>query len=725
MGLSGFSGIAWLAAGVIATVSWPSWDVLAQYAFLLRVPLALAALLILLPLMGLRFAWSKPLVRGLFDLQPDQALVVALAAVAAAGAAAMNASIVLAYAPARMGVRSLSALPAWAWVTLVGVLSLWIVGAVVLMTKQQDGPVWPCLGKGLLGWGLGMAVAAALVFRFEKDTEIQACDWVLFGTVNLGPGYVNPAGEFQAGHVQAGVAFVCILVVYACLGLYGWHRLKADGKTTAMVPALASALMLAVMLCWICAPLAFLFDVSRFPFLLVLAAWGAITGQSLKSDHFYRLVVPAGTAPKPEPAKVVGDTERIIVVAANGGGIQSAAWAAQVLHGLAADCKQFKGAVKMISAVSGGSLGTVFYVDWLRRSHAKQAVPDPVETAMESSLDEVAWGIAWTDFLRGLVPWLFGSFGQKPRHPGWVGGGLIGRGRLLEEAWSYNAEAPGNKGQKKLKDQALSDWRPEADTAHPAIILNATATETGKRVLFSTSSMGAAPITGRARVDADQIHEICHVQYDVAVSTAARLSASFPYVTPAARSDAAGDQPHIVDGGYYDNYGMATLVEWLDSALQRPPQPPDAVKEPAKKRSVLVIQILGSPVAPTGQEKAKYTSRGWFFQAFAPVTTLLNVRSSGQFAHNEIELDLLKQKWASEVSIESVQFEFPDEDAPLSWHLTPNEKAAIGAAWNGNHCKQKDSKIWDARDTVCRYLSCPPPRRAPAPAGVQTTGEPV
>jgi len=49
--------------------------------------------------------------------------------------------------------------------------------------------------------------------------------------------------------------------------------------------------------------------------------------------------------------------------------------------------------------------------------------------------------------------------------------------------------------------------------------------------------------------------------YDVTVATAARLSATFPYVTPASCSDQPGPQPHIVDSGYYDNYGMATLVE--------------------------------------------------------------------------------------------------------------------------------------------------------------------
>src|SRR5690606_7920727 len=53
--------------------------------------------------------------------------------------------------------------------------------------------------------------------------------------------------------------------------------------------------------------------------------------------------------------------------------------------------------------------------------------------------------------------------------------------------------------------------------------------------------------------------------------TAARLSATFPYVTPAARpelsisgkTDAVARRRsfHLIDGGYYDNYGVAAALD--------------------------------------------------------------------------------------------------------------------------------------------------------------------
>ena len=683
---------ALVVPAMVLVAYWP------QHAFLLRVPLALAAFLVLLPFLGLK--WSKPLAAGLFDCSPAQTFIVALAAVAAAGSVAMNASIVLAYGPLRMGLKSSApvTIAGGCWLFWVALLSLPVMVGVWIMASQQKNKAGDSGLAGVLGLAVGLGISWLIIDQWSNaaGNGMPAGDWMLFGKLNVGPGYVDSNNNLLPKHEQARWAFGIVAAVYLLVGACGWWRLNRPGKTTRMVPALASALMIATLLCWICAPLAFLFDASRFPFLLVLAVWGAITGRSVKSDHFYRLQLCSAPPPtKPSPKDVIRGAKKIIVVAANGGGIQSAAWAAQVLYGLATDCpkcgKEFRQALKLISAVSGGSVGTMFFVDWLNRG-ATQGV-DPVETAQESSLDGVSWALAWTDFLRGFFPWLLGGFSRKDGKKAWIPEGVIGRGRVLEGEWSFNA------GGTPLREQPLSNWWPSEDNGLPAIILNTTEVETGDRVLFATSTMGNATREGRARKDADALHCINSQQYDVPVATAARLSASFPYVTPAARSDAPGARSHLVDGGYYDNYGMATLVEWLDDAL---------TNCDGCKPEVLVIQILGAPVSAQSNETPE--SRGWFFQALAPLLTLVNVRGSGQFAHNTIELDLLKEKWKGEkVTIDSVQFEFPDPDAPLSWHLTGEQKRAIHLAWRDQHRKQAGTKIGGARAEVCKFLSrhCP------------------
>jgi hypothetical protein len=461
---------------------------------------------------------------------------------------------------------------------------------------------------------------------------------------------------------------------------------------------LCSALMLVMMISWMLSAVAFFFDFWHVPTLAIVALVGIITAQSRHSDHFYDLKPRDNAISAPDPATTLCATKarRLILVAANGGGIQAAAWAAQVLYGLYEDCGQnFGSALRMISSVSGGSVGNACFVGWLA-DPAKTKRPD--EAARESSLDEVAWGLAWPDFVRALLPWIFPN--------------LIGRGRALERAWCANSAT--NPKERSRLDELLSDWNTRvANGELPAVVMNGTISETGERFLMATTRMGSC---GRARVDATRLHTINGEQFDIAAVTAARLSATFPYVTPASRSDGPGPQPHIVDGGYYDNYGMATMVEWLDEAL---------TTAGAHVDSVLVIQIHGAPIDSQKSKRGdsngggdpnsrnadteEIKNRGWFYQAIAPLLTLDAVRSSGQVAHNDIELSLLQQKWAAPgVPIHTVVFEFSRADAPLSWHLTPEEADTIRIAWTGNDmrpCRNRVKRFLDGSDDLA--CGCP------------------
>jgi len=78
---------------------------------------------------------------------------------------------------------------------------------------------------------------------------------------------------------------------------------------------------------------------------------------------------------------------------------------------------------------------------------------------------------------------------------------------------------------------------------------------------------------------------------DIAITTAVRLSSAFPFISPPARPLPAASLPdgnplaagqrkagggengfmnmHLADGGYYDNSGVAALVQWLTQRSQR------------------------------------------------------------------------------------------------------------------------------------------------------------
>jgi hypothetical protein len=255
----------------------------------------------------------------------------------------------------------------------------------------------------------------------------------------------------------------------------------------------------------------------------------------------------------------------------------------------------------------------------------------------------------------------------------------------------------------------LSRWRRGVAEGHrPALIFNATSTDGGTRYLFSTTVVREKP--GQADF---------HSSYsgkDVFISTAARLSATFPYVSPVARAQAGSiwdDEPHIADGGYYDAYGVSSLVDWLNDALEN-----GAART---TRSILIIEIRGDKRPPvvehsgTAEDKDRATGeawRSWSYQLYAPLGAMLAVRKAGQIAHNETELGLLAARWAlasPKVEISRALFEYPESTTPLSWHLTRSEQTAIGRYWQQH---VRNSCAWQvvqgflagngSRLTVCR-----------------------
>lgn len=698
-----------------------SWGESAQYTVFLRVPLLLGLVLLALPFVAF-FSGAKTLLRGLFDLTPLSLFVVTLAALATAGTVCTTASVIIKNGAARLGVGhsyTQSLLPAWGWLVIMAGLSLPVVGFSLWFSIKQEHNTGGLVVAALTGAAVALSAAYFLITSngslitliIPTISDPRFKDYL--SKTGLFAGYVQPGSPDDPWpeHLRALTAFALTFVLYIVIGAFGWRQL---GKKR-MVPALCSALMLMLMLGWLLSGVAFFFDAWHVPTLLIVGAVGVLTAQSRRSDHFYHLRKTKEPSDAPDPYTTIARRSRVIVAAANGGGIQAGAWAAQVLYGLNEDeeCGEaFERSLRMISSVSGGSVGNACFVHWLAN---KDTARQPHKAAAMSSLDEVTWGLVWPDFLRALLPWLLG--------------GLMGRGRALERAWILNsarrASAPGK------MDKPLSSWNEKVAAGDlPAVVMNATIAETGERLLLATTRL-VNKADGRARVDATELHTINRERFDVGVVTAARLSASFPYVTPAARGNQPGPLPHVVDGGYYDNYGMATMVEWLDEAL---------AGARGEIESVLVIQIHGAPVNPDAPDKRRARNRvkrdsrsesadaasqigkqrakgrGWFYQAFAPLQTLLSVRTAGQVAHNDIELELLQQKWAAKVPIHTVTFEFQNPDAPLSWHLTPTEVHEIKRAWHEDMepCKQLVREFLAGNDclecgcVMCKSAYCAP-----------------
>ena len=76
---------------------------------------------------------------------------------------------------------------------------------------------------------------------------------------------------------------------------------------------------------------------------------------------------------------------------------------------------------------------------------------------------------------------------------------------------------------------------------------------------------------------------------------------------------------HLADGGYYDNSGVAALVQWLHNGLSDL-----ADRNPTRlPKQILVIRINAFPAAEQGYVKEH---RGTFFQFWAPLLTMNTFR---------------------------------------------------------------------------------------------------
>lgn len=639
------------------------------YLYLLRVQILTCLVLLLAPL-----ALLSPILRGLFDLDYASSwhsalgmAVVALAAFSAAWTLLATTWATAHNAPARFDVapiewvrypitwpeRELFALAALPTIVSAGVYSWW---------ASRVSP-WALVAGAIIG-GV-VAVGVLLMARTTADQAQRALQPNPRGRIprlvrvatarldrpNVREGFLDASGTLAEGHLLAWVVFTFSAVLYVTIGVAKWIRIGYE----TYVPTLACVLLLILMGCWLLVGLAFFLDRYRVSALGAVALVAFLIGllPLPGSDHVYETQPqPPDMSPWPHQVLNLG-TRTPILVAATGGGIQAAAWTARVLTGidqaLPTDLRDaYTHSIRLLSTVSGGGVGAMYFSErYTPSGFVHDSLENVVAKAEASTLDDVAWGVTYPDTGALFVPpirWLAGD-----------------RGQALERAWTRSMAVA----------RPISAWRTEvwSDT-RPANIFNATMVDTGERLLIGTSRLGWIQ-NERGLHNFEDVYRT----RDLKIVTAARLAASFTYVSPAARIAEADLGYHVVDGGYYDDYGMTTLSEWLNEALE------GSGGYSAFPRA-LVIQIRSDPGDQSEQPDRWH---GPFYQLWAPAEALFNVRTTGQLSHNDEEFERLQQLWMERrVEILNVVFRFCGDHPPLSWHMTGLEKEAIEREWNAH-----------------------------------------
>ena len=512
----------------------------------------------------------------------------------------------------------------------------------------------------------------------------------LFG---LQSGYVDDNRRLLAGHSFALVQLLLSVAFYAVLIYSKWDTVSTPDP---WVPTAGSVLLLLVLGSWILAGATFFLDRYRLPLLTAVVALLLVGAALPSTDHVVPLK-PGGRYALATPGAVLRKfPRRPIVVAAAGGGIQAGAWAARVLQGIDHELKDssdpLSSRLALVTGVSGGSMGAAFYT-----AYRDQEPALGTRQSMKPSLDEVASTWIGPDLLR--------VFGASP----------AGRGAALERSWASRMpeglERPPTLRQwSERVGQFANGQDPSPYSAFPAFLFGSTIVETGQAMAFATTQFPSAAYRDQFEQRAKQapLAESANLVFDLSngrpdeggdvgltVATAARLSAAFPYISPAATLDTpTGRRFHLVDGGYYDNYGLVVTSQWLDDALSEMFHASGAsagldidlvmVRSLADAKGELVSNENG---------RLRYVKEaklhGWPWQIAAPPLAFVNGRTFGQWAGGTQVLRLLIEKWElRRVRIHVYLFDLPARQLkpgcrvePLSWKLTTPQKDCIEEGW--------------------------------------------
>ncbi len=389
----------------------------------------------------------------------------------------------------------------------------------------------------------------------------------------------------------------------------------------------------------------------------------------------------------------------LVIVTTAGGASVSAIYTYRILARLEEEMPGFHRHVRIITGASGGMFGASAFRARLRDG----ALPDDVRR-WQAGLE--------ADFFSPAVQSF--AFKDIPMNAACYRGYSNDRGRRLEMSWE--SAFPENW---KVDFKMLTSE--EQDGKLPSLIFSPMMVEDGRPLLISTLDLelmtrGNAYIKtiekdyGKLETTTDpapavEFFKLFPESTNLRLGTAARLSASFPYLSPAATLPTSPPR-RLVDAGYLDNYGMAIALGWLNDYLPSV----DGVSD-----RVIILEIrpygntFGSGSVLT-KEEFRDSLRGsgrsipiWPLQEWTtPLEGGESARRAGMIGRNNLNRDLFIDrqkektqraedypllKWAlagkegvhKPVTLATIRFK-GNLDASLNWTLPKKEIEQVKAA---------------------------------------------
>jgi hypothetical protein len=585
-----------------------------------------------------------------------------------------------------------------------GVSPWWLpLGGVISFVIYSGGSVW------IAGRGAPQVWTIAAVRRRinAADREFQDLHRLAYIFVLLHVAFFVLLSALYRGLSQGVSVALAVCILLAGIGsLYGFLKYFFAGSTFGLLAGLV----------------------------VVLVAFNSLGGHRLRDLDYYRRVPVAELTRYPALLQPLEHLEAwrtarhvakppLVVVAVDGGGIRAAVWTSVVLAQLERDVPNFPYFVRVITGASGGMVGAASYIGSLEPpptldrhcdlENRRVSLRDLIDRVATDSLGTVARELVFNDL--PLPPFL---------HP------RSDRGLALENAWEKNT---------KILDQpfgALAGG--EAAGWRPSLIISPLMIEDGRRLLISNLDLGqlaTIPVAPPSLQAIQYFHMIESHPGCLRLSTAARLNASFPYVSPVAELP-TDPRRHTLDAGYYDEHGVELAGTWIWTNRQW---------LVPNTSGVLLVQVPDS----SGRERKKdpmVKRQDWWGAGLVGVTGPIQALRTSQSAaadyRNDNLIDFLRESLPPGF-FETVVFE-PDktssakpppgcapspvdalvgeeeptlEDVSLSWRLTACEvsrlKEAIRGGGGSQSCsdRRQFQNWWNAHRPAYEpplWIQCPP-----------------
>jgi len=463
-----------------------------------------------------------------------------------------------------------------------------------------------------------------------------------------GPGYSiqDPKGVERplAGHLELALLLALLLGMTFALGIFE-HVVFPGSNLAKVIPTLGHFALVVAILSTFASGMAFWLD--RFRVSTLLAASAFALALFLSRDYEFQVETAQWKSPtlveaiesRKIPASRSNDPRQrnqrtLIVVTAPGGGIHAAAWSAEVLTRLDERWPAtFRESLGLISSVSGGSVGSMYYMDAISSSQRTVSMEEVRERAKLSCLEPIFFAATFHDLLP-LTPY--------------------DRGTAAEHFWDFTLRMHERESPK------LSDWGIQASRGQmPVMAFNATDVKSGRRVLLASTAI---------RDDSEDTHghgtssehtcafDLRQNDLDMNVATAVRLSASFPYVTPISRPIHGEDGKVVMpavrmgDGAYADNDGIMTALESVSQLIDRFSKLPPS-ERPFDRILLINIDNYGTTDRHPEIEKSGGQIEALSYATIGPLLGLSNVRGASQAERGRLEVGLLQDRTLTEQEV--------------------------------------------------------------------------